>query len=85
MLPFKKFRGSVPNPAGGLNAPPPPQPPTFKAPPFTAGYAPVVGVGGTSECAFFDVWVFNPRTHLNEARRSTDLVSRRHKSALVTF
>ena len=41
MLPFKNFRGSAPNPAGGLNAPPPPQTPTCKAPPFTAGYAPV--------------------------------------------
>ena len=35
--PSKNFRGSAPNPAGGLNAP---QTPTCKAPPFTAGYAP---------------------------------------------
>ena len=35
--PSKNFRGSAPNPAGGLNTP---QTPTCKAPPFTAGYAP---------------------------------------------
>ena len=35
--------------------------------------------GGTFECAFFDVWVFNPRARSNEARRSTALVFRRHE------
>ena len=35
--PSKNFRGSDPNPAGGLNTP---QTPTCKAPPSTAGYAP---------------------------------------------
>ena len=39
MLPFKNFRGSAPNPAGGLNAP---QTPTCKTPPFTTAYAPAL-------------------------------------------
>ena len=35
--------------------------------------------GGTFECAFFDVRVFNPRTRSNEGRRSTASVFRRHE------
>ena len=38
MLSFKKFSGLRPGPRWGLNAT---QTPTCKAPPFTAGYAPV--------------------------------------------
>ena len=34
---LQKFRGSAPNAAGGVTAP---SDPTYKAPPFTAGYAP---------------------------------------------
>ena len=35
--------------------------------------------GGTFECAFFDVRVFNPRARSNEARRSTASVFRCHE------